>query len=185
MALAAARAIVVKEGLRGLSTRRIAHKLGYSPGTLYQLFNDLDDLIVQLNTSTLEDLYKSCAGIDLDGDPEKALDNLAERYIQFVHAHPQLWNALLEHSLPRSKRRSNNYSQEVKRLLSLIAIALRPVIPIRSEEQFGQEALVLWACLHGIASLASADKLGAGVDPMRLVKALVANYLAGLRQGRS
>ena len=30
MALAAARAIVTKEGLRGLSTRRIAKKLGYS-----------------------------------------------------------------------------------------------------------------------------------------------------------
>lgn len=182
MALSVARAIVAKEGLRGLSTRRIARKLGYSPGTLYQLFTDLDDLIVQLNTMTLESLFNACDGINLTGDPETALDELAERYIQFVHAHPQLWNALFEHSLPSGKAVSDRYSAQVERLLGLAAIALGPVTPDKTAEAHEQDALVLWASLYGIASLANANKLGPLVDPIKLVKKLVAYYVAGLRQ---
>lgn len=182
MALTAARDLVEREGLRGLSTRRIAKKLGYSPGTLYQLFFDLDDLIVQLNTMTLEALFNACEGINLVGDPEMALDELAERYIQFVRAHRQLWNAIFEHSLPSGKAVSDRYSEQVERLLGLAAIALEPVTPDRTAEAREQDALVLWASLYGIASLANADKLGQLVNPMEMVKTLVANYVAGLRQ---
>ena len=182
MALAAARAIVAKEGLRGLSTRRIAKKLGYSPGTLYQLFVDLDDLILHLNTTTLEALLKACDGINLSGDPEMALDDLAERYIHFVNAHPRLWSALFEHSLPRGKDLPDWYTGTVEKLLGLVVIALEPVIPSDTTKQREQEALVLWASLYGIASLASADKLGPNANPTEMVKALIANYVAGLRQ---
>lgn len=114
--------------------------------------------------------------------PERALDGLAERYIQFVHAHPQLWNALFEHSLPSGKAVSERYFAQVERLLGLAAIALEPVTPGKSAEVREQDALVLWASLYGIASLANADKLGPLVNPMELVKTLVANYVAGLRQ---
>ncbi len=182
MALAAARAIVAKEGLRGLSTRRIAKRLGYSPGTLYQLFVDLDDLILHLNTTTLEALLKACDGINLSGDPEMALDDLAERYIHFVNAHPRLWSALFEHSLPRGKDLPDWYTGTVEKLLGLVVIALEPVIPSDTTKQREQEALVLWASLYGIASLASADKLGPNANPTEMVKALIANYVAGLRQ---
>ena len=182
MALAAARAIVAREGLRGLSTRRIAKKLGYSPGTLYQLFVDLDDLILHLNTTTLEALLKACDGINLSGDPEMALDDLAERYIHFVNAHPRLWSALFEHSLPRGKDLPDWYTGTVEKLLGLVVIALEPVIPSDTTKQREQEALVLWASLYGIASLASADKLGPNANPTEMVKALIANYVAGLRQ---
>ena len=182
MALAAARAIVAKEGLRGLSTRRIAKKLGYSPGTLYQLFVDLDDLILHLNTTTLEALLKACDGINLSGDPEAALDDLAERYIHFVNAHPRLWSALFEHSLPRGKDLPDWYTGTVEKLLGLVVIALEPVIAGDTTKQREQEALVLWASLYGIASLASADKLGPNANPTEMVKALIANYVAGLRQ---
>ena len=44
MAMAAAREIAEKEGLRGLTARRIAREIGYTVGTLYNLFDNLDDL---------------------------------------------------------------------------------------------------------------------------------------------
>ena len=44
MALSAAREIAEEDGLGGLTARRIAAKIGYSAGTLYNLFDDLDDL---------------------------------------------------------------------------------------------------------------------------------------------
>ena len=59
MALEASKKILTKQGLRGLSTRRIAARMGYSAGTLYQIFDDFDDLILQVNAATL-DLSLSC-----------------------------------------------------------------------------------------------------------------------------
>ena len=60
MALDAAREIVDAEGLRGIKARKIMDKIGYTVGTLYQLFDDLDDLIVHMNTETLDALYEDC-----------------------------------------------------------------------------------------------------------------------------
>src|SRR5947207_9653806 len=103
MALKAAQKIVAKSGLRGLSTRRIASAIGYSPGTLYQLFTDLDDLIVHLNAQSLASLYAACQPVDFANGPEVALQTLAERYINFVSANPRVWNVVFEHSLPEGR----------------------------------------------------------------------------------
>ena len=54
MATDAARELAEEEGLRGITARRIADKIGYSAGTLYNVFENLDDLIVHLNGSTLD-----------------------------------------------------------------------------------------------------------------------------------
>ena len=59
LALGAARDIAEAEGLRGLTARRIAAEIGYSVGTLYNVFVNLDDLIIHLNGSTLDQLYKA------------------------------------------------------------------------------------------------------------------------------
>ena len=48
MALAAAREIAEKDGLRGLKARRISREIGYTVGTLYNVFSNLDDLIIHL-----------------------------------------------------------------------------------------------------------------------------------------
>src|SRR5262245_29039349 len=88
LALDAARKIVGKEGLRGLSTRRVAGEIGYTAGTLYQLFDDLDDLIMRLNGTTLDALYSMCGEVSPSGDPGMALKELANRYIDFVAKNP-------------------------------------------------------------------------------------------------
>ena len=87
MALEAARQIAEKEGLRGLKARRIARDIGYTIGTLYNLFEDLDDLIVHLNGRTLDDLYQAFVRVKLDGERMKGglLPSCARR-IQ-IHKH--------------------------------------------------------------------------------------------------
>ena len=65
MAIDAAGQIVAEAGLRGLTTRKVATALGYSPGSLYMVFDGLDDLIMQTNVVTVTALRdalvkKSC-----------------------------------------------------------------------------------------------------------------------------
>ena len=70
MALAAAREIVALDGLCGLTTRKVAARIGYTVGTIYNLFDDLDHLIVQMNGQTLDELYRVLAALPLEGEVE-------------------------------------------------------------------------------------------------------------------
>ena len=60
MALESARAIVVEEGISALSGRKVTARMGYSIGTLYQIFDGMDDLVERMNARTLEALYNQC-----------------------------------------------------------------------------------------------------------------------------
>ena len=181
MALDAARDIVARDGLRGLSTRRIAKEIGYTAGTLYHLFANLDDLIAQMNADTLEALLEACAGVDSEGEPEAALHQLAARCIRFVGEHPKLWNAVFEHTLPDGRTLHERHITAVARLLGLAETALAPLFPSGMEDRRLHEARVLWASLYGIASLAVSGKLAQAETPEYMAGSLATNYIAGLR----
>lgn len=169
-----------KSGLRGLSTRRIAKKMGYTPGTLYQLFADLDDLVLQLNAKTLDELYEKCREVDFSREPEAVLKELADKYMEFVGAAPRLWSAIFEHSLPERHNLPSSYGDRVRNLLSLAEKALLPLFPADPQRRL-HEAHVLWAGLYGITSLADAHKLSEIEDPRTMVESLIRNYVTGLR----
>ena len=61
IAMQAAERIVETDGLRALTARNVADAIGYSPGTLYNLFANLDELILQLNGRTLDALHDRLA----------------------------------------------------------------------------------------------------------------------------
>ena len=58
MALEAAEKIVVEQGHKGLTARKVMRDIGYAVGTLYLIFENLDDLILHLNVRTLDRLYR-------------------------------------------------------------------------------------------------------------------------------
>ncbi len=182
MALEAARQIAEKEGLRGLKARRIARDIGYTIGTLYNLFEDLDDLIVHLNGRTLDDLYRACARVKLNGDPDAATRALAESYIQFTRDHPKLWNILFEHHLPDGRELPEWHREKILQLLGLVERALAPLFPAGQEVERHHCARVLWSSLHGICSLKSTEKLIKTESVEAMSDTLISNYLAGLRQ---
>lgn len=185
MALGAARKIVSKHGLRALSTRKIATRIGYSPGTLYQLFDDLDDLILHLSAETLDGLIEQCRDVDFAQGPEAALEELARRYIGYVNRNRGLWNAIFEHSLPEGRAAPEWFRERTRKLLSLAEKAIAPLFGAGEEKACWHEAQVLWAGLYGIGSLSTARKLPPEEHPETMVRSLVRNSIAGLRAQRS
>ncbi len=181
MALAAAREIADQEGLRGLSARRVAREIGYTIGTIYNLFDDLDDLIVQMNGRTLDSLYETCATAPADGEPVEVLHALTDCYIGFVRQHPKLWSVLFEHHLPDDKELPDWHLQKVLGLLTFIEKALTPFFPPGQEAERHHSARVLWSSLHGICSLEVMGKLVKTETVEGLRDTLFETYLAGLR----
>src|SRR6185295_10400862 len=127
MAVEAATKIVAKQGFRKLSTRSIAARMGYSAGTLYQLFDNLDDIILHVNARTLDGLIEACHDVDFSAGPEASLYDLAERYIGYTSRNPSLWNSVFEHSLPRRRTAPAWFIEKRRTLIGFGEKAIAPL----------------------------------------------------------
>jgi AcrR family transcriptional regulator len=183
--LDAAQEIIEAQGLAGLSAREIARRIGYSPGTIYNLFANLDDVVLNVEARVLDGLDQRLAAVHEDsasGDDGDRLVRLARAYLSFTQQKPRLWNLLFEHHMPAGAELPAWYRQKLERLAAQIERALAPHFPPGSEDERQRAAHVLWAGVHGITSLSTADKLSVVTTETaaRLIDDLVGTYLAGL-----
>lgn len=185
LALDAAGRIVGAEGIEALTARRMATAMGYSPGTLYNVFADLDDIVIQLNGRTLDDLAGRMAGAARVGDPIADVLGLLDAYLGFERDHANLWSALFEHRLSPATALPPWYLAKVDFALSLVEAALAPLFPPARDDQRQLAARTLWASLHGITALAKSGKLELVTSETgrHMARHMVVNYLAGLAQG--
>lgn len=183
MALIAAQHRLAAGGLAALTARKVADDIGYAVGTLYNLFDDFDTLIVHVNGMTLDLLHDALAPAVTGEDTEGDLAALLKAYLQFLDDRPHLWAALFEHRRADDTLLPDWYLAKVDRVLGLLEKALGPVFLAPDDPGCAEAARVLWAGLHGICSLGGAGKLS--VISHRTVAdmaaSLVENYVAGLR----
>lgn len=186
MILEASEAIVAEGGLALLSAREIAKRIEYSPGTLYNLFDNLDDVVVTIEGRVLDRLarhLKTATSDVADKAPDEKLIALAQAYIAFTHDNPRLWNLLFEHRLPDGQDLPPWYMDKLAGLMAHIETALAPFFAIHEAAERAQAARVLWSAVHGITSLSTSGKLVI-VTPQAasvLAEDLVRTYLAGLK----
>ena len=179
--LTAAHDIAEKEGLRGLTARRIADKIGYAPGTIYNVFVNLDDLIFHLRGETLDELHDYILPGLIDGQPEAILINIANNYISYVCEHPRLWSLMFEHRYTDDVVVPEWYHKKTLRLLSLVEKALTSFFSKNQKDEQLHHAQVLWASIHGICSLQIEGKLVMKEPAEAMVQSLITKYVKGLR----
>ncbi len=72
--IGAAERTIATEGLRGMKARELAVKVGCAVGAIYNVFDDLDDLIFAVNALTLEQLEKTLTVAGDKSDPQAGRD---------------------------------------------------------------------------------------------------------------
>lgn len=185
-ALAAGRKILEEEGWRALNARRIAAAIGAAVGTLYNLFDNFDELILALNLDTLRELGAFLPG---EGpppeDPEEAILAVARRYLDFTARHRNRWISVLEFKTASSHRYADDFPETIGRLVSVVERALAPLFPPGGDSERRLAAAVLWSSLEGINALTAADNLRmvAPATAWEMTSSLIVNYLAGLKLG--
>lgn len=181
MIIEAAEAIVAEGGLALLSAREIAKRIEYSPGTLYNIFDNLDGVVVTIEGRLLDRLERRLAEVT-GKTPQDRLIGLAKAYLAFTHENPKLWNLLFEHRLPEGQDLPEWYMEKLTGLLAQIEDALTPFFSADDGEARGRAARVLWAAVHGITSLSTSGKLTIITTQAapQLAENLVRTYLAGL-----
>jgi AcrR family transcriptional regulator len=174
--------LIRDQGLAGLSARELARRINYSPGTLYNSFENLDDLVFTIEGRLLDRLLHALSSVPSDGNPEVRVREIAACYLRFAADNPKLWNLLFQHHIPVPEKVPDWYQQKLEALMGKVEDALAPLAPHMGGEELRRSARVLWASLHGIASLSAADKLSiiTAEDASVLMETLVRTYLAGL-----
>jgi len=183
--LDAAQDIIDQKGLAGLSAREVARIIGYSPGTIYNMFTNLDDVVLNVEGRVLDALDKRLSeAAGTGGGTDTRVVEIAHVYLAFTREKPRLWNLLFEHHLPAGTELPDWYQKKLEGLMAHVERALASHFPPGSEaDRQRTAARVLWAGVHGITSLSTADKLSVVTTESagRLIDDLVGTYLRGLR----
>lgn len=181
MALDAATNIASEQGLAALTAREVARAIGYTVGTLYNVFKNFDDLILHVNARTLDQLEQVFLQTTASKakDPWHTVQALAKAYIDFAHDHVACWRLLFE---PRTTKQTlpDWYQTKADKLFNVMQEALVPLLD--STQRVHMAAKVIWSALYGLCALS----LNETADPALrtsthdLAQSLVKNYLTGL-----
>jgi len=180
MSIDAARAIISTEGLEGVSARKVAQRIGYTVGTLYQAFENIHDLVLHANAFTLSEMLAELeASFNSTKEPQQRMVKLAEAYLHFAENHQRQWAAVFRHSLPQGYVMPDWYQARIDALFSLIENGLRAMAPKRSRQSVQLASRALWSGVHGICILHTGDKLFSDTiaSPQSLLHSLVKHYL--------
>lgn len=154
--------IVKEHGSEGLTARRIAKNIGYAPGTIYNLFDSMDDLCLQLNARTLDLLYDALNDAALPSSQSTSIDNvksMAQRYITFAEENKPYWLMLFNLQLPERIRRAEWYHEKIERLFTPLEGLLVPYYAPEAEKERKEAARILWASVHGLCFLNETGKI--------------------------
>jgi AcrR family transcriptional regulator len=186
---AAGRAIAMN-GLDGLKARELAAEVGCAVGAIYNVVDDLDDLVLAVNTRTLAALEQAVgtalrAEPDGHGGPQSAIAHMirmALAYLDFAAANTPRWRALFTHYLSKRRPVPDWYRAEQRRMFAFIERPLRALQPGLPPADALLLVRSLFSAVHGIVILGLEDKLGVvPLDVLRVQLRIVVGAIgAGL-----
>jgi AcrR family transcriptional regulator len=163
----AAEKTIAVHGLKGLRARSLAFDVGCAVGAIYNVVNDIDDLILAANERTLklldDELSKPPAGAAGEGGepPIDKLVRLAIAYLNFAADHGLRWRAMFEHIMTEGSEVPEWYRARQKRLFGYLDAPLRELQPDMPERQRAVVARSLFSAVHGIVALGLDEKVQA------------------------
>ena len=97
--LDAGQALMAEVGFARFSARAVAKRIGYSIGTIFNVFGNHDRLVLAINTRTFA-LWADHLRERLAAAGEDRIRALVEGYFAFARDNPNLWTAIYDHRLP-------------------------------------------------------------------------------------
>jgi AcrR family transcriptional regulator len=157
----AAEAVISAKGIAGLKSRELAAKIGVANGAVFNLVEDMDELILRVGSRTLARLDAALGEAESDGapSPAEALVRIALAYCDFAAENLELWRALFEHRMAPDKPVPEWAVEEQMNLFGHIYHPLAKLFPAWSKDELGITARSLFAAVHGMVSLGLEQKL--------------------------
>jgi AcrR family transcriptional regulator len=158
--LDAARELFIEEGFDGVSMRKIADRIEYSPTAIYMHFADKEQLFMEICHEDFRRLAQSMVGLAQVPDPVERLRRIGDAYIEFGLENPNHYRTMFMTPHPpiadseEALKGKGNPEEDAYELLratvreALSAGAFRE--HLRDADLISQ---TLWAGVHGVVSL--------------------------------
>jgi AcrR family transcriptional regulator len=159
--IAAAEKAVAAKGLAGLRSRELAAEIGVANGAVFNLVDDMDELVLRVGSRTLArlDSALSAAESGSAASPAEKLVRIAVAYCDFAADNLELWRALFEHRMAPEKPIPEWAIEEQMNLFLHIYHPLAELFPKWSADELGITARSLFASVHGMVGLGLEQKL--------------------------
>ena len=182
--IAAGHRHMAEVGFARFSSRQVAKAIGYSVGTLYNMFGSYDRLVAAINTRTFG-LWADWLEERLAGNPADRIAALVEGYFSFAAHNTHIWMAIYDHRLPPDMSMPEGYAEQRGVLSALVTREIAAVLPPAQAENAARLARSLIATVHGHCTFAlnGSFALMGEDDPLALAIARVRETLgaAGAR----
>ena len=150
--LSAALEQLARNGMRALSLRGLAASLGIAPNALYRYFANRAELEVAMAAESARRLYLTLRRAAGRKEPGKAIRSMAVAYVRFAREHSHLYQMLMEPC--------GTSFEGVSIHQELWSFVVDQMALVSTPAHAREEAVALWAFLHGITALESAQLLG-------------------------
>jgi len=158
--LDAARELFIAEGYEGVSMRKIADKIEYSPTAIYVHFADKDQLFLEICHEDFRRLAQSLIGLAKIADPVERLKKIGPAYVEFGQKHPNHYRTMFMTPHPpilasdvALSGRGNPEEDAYEFLRATVAEALHTGAFREDLKDIDLIAQTLWAGVHGVISL--------------------------------
>lgn len=156
MALAAAGRILDTEGAHKLTARNVAAEIGYTAGTLYLVFDNLDHIVLHLNQATMNALRDTMAEAARGADsPRQALSAMVRQYVRYAEGNRTRWQLLFAATLPTGRPIPENFQAEYQQLCEQVADCMGG-----DPSQARGPARMVCAGVQGLVDMFLAGRLG-------------------------
>jgi len=156
--LEAAESKVAQEGLHALRARDLATEVGCSVGQIYNLYPDMDALVLAVNARTLEELDErvdAARNSPTPASPEEAYADLADQaqaYLRFAFDNRNRWQAVFQHRMSGSPQ-PDWYLELKEQLFAHITVPLEQLAPSMSPQERSLLGRTIFSAVHGVVSL--------------------------------
>jgi AcrR family transcriptional regulator len=150
--LDAAHLHMAEVGIARFSTREVAKRIGYSGGTVLNVFVSGDGLIASVNTRTFS-LWADVLEDALSRDPEDPIRTLVEAYFTFARRNPNLWSAIYAHQPANGFVIDEGELESRSRLTGIVAGVVASALPEHRRGEAERLTRSLVAVVHGHCSL--------------------------------
>jgi AcrR family transcriptional regulator len=169
------------DGLKNLRARDLAKDAGCALGAIYNVFGDLNDLVLAVNARTFHRLGAAVAET-LAQAPQNATQQLivmSHAYHRFAAENFNAWRALFDIERPAGEAAPDWYLAEIGQLFAYIDAPLSVLFPDHDAQKRALLTKALFSSVHGIVLL-GLDEASAGVPAAHLDEmiSLIFNHLA-------
>ncbi len=180
---AAAQELFLKDGVDGISMRKVAEKVGVTAPAIYRHFKDKEELLAEIINVGLEILQSYLAPAFRADDPYERLQRLIDYYLDFAIEQPRYFDfAFLvpSHGLKLTEELARHNRSTFMFAVQQVHLCMEQGTFKKTDPL--ETAIMLWAEAHGLVTLFRLERLGEGYQHFRTIyKRSIDRLLDGLK----